>query len=67
LATIGLGFDYRAITEGKYSFSVYAGAQGMAVLGAAAVFGVIHVRNTWMISDNLAFSVGLKYLPQFLL
>ena len=57
---IGLGFDYSVITKGKYNFSIYAGLQSIMIYA----FGVVHLRNTFMISDRAALTLGLRYLPQ---
>jgi len=58
---IGFGFDYSVYTGGKYNLSIYAGAQAMLF---NAVFGVVHIRNTFMISTKGALTLGLRYLPQ---
>ena len=66
VATFGLGFDYSVYSGHYYKFSVYAGAQGwIAFAPAGTLFGVVHLRNAWMVTDNLAFTFGMKYLLQY--
>jgi hypothetical protein len=63
--SFSLGLNYNIYTQSIYNLSVYLGAQTMmSGLFPGAVFGAVHIRNTFFLDVNAAFTIGLRYLPR---
>lgn len=63
--SFSLGLNYSVYTEKKYNFSIFLGGQLLLIGGYfPAAYGVAHLRNSVIIDKNIAFTIGIKYMPR---